>query len=87
MSDLPDKPCIWKILRKFQNLSPDGFPNLPEKDARYKAQIPYTKLQLVDEIDKMENLLGENSVNDAEVVLPIMTSYWVTLSYLKQTCK
>ena len=68
MSDLQDKPCIWRILRKFQKLSPDGFPNLPEKDARYRAQIPYTKLQLVDEIDKMENLLGENSVNDAEVV-------------------
>ena len=26
---------IWKILRKFHALSPDGFPEDPDKDQRY----------------------------------------------------
>ena len=62
------KPCIWKILRKFHSLSPDGFPNLPEKDARYREKIPFTKPQLLAEIDKMEHLLGEQSIKSTKVV-------------------
>lgn len=62
------EPCIWKILRKFQNISPDGFPEAPEKNARYDAKIPFTKVQLANEIGKMETLLGEQNLPTTKVV-------------------
>lgn len=31
--------CIWSLLRKFHDVSPDGFPEDPEKDAKYKAEV------------------------------------------------
>ena len=60
------KPCIWDILRKFHDLSPDGFPELPEKNSRYQEKIPYTKSGLLKEINKMHTLLG--SLNNTKVV-------------------
>ena len=62
------EPCIWKLLRKFQKLSPDGFPDLPEKDSTYRSKVPFTKLQLADEIDKMETLLGAQGLSTTKVV-------------------
>ena len=55
-------------MRKFQELSPDGFPELPGKDSTYKSKIPFTKKELGDEIDKMETLLGEQSLSNTRIV-------------------
>ena len=60
------KPCIWDILRKFHDLSPDGFQEFPEKNSRYQEKIPYTKSGLLKEINKMHTLLG--SLNTTKVV-------------------
>ena len=60
------KACIWDVLRKFHELSPDGFPEIPEKNIRYQEKIPYTKSGLLKEIDKMESLLGK--LNGTRVV-------------------
>ena len=56
------EPCIWKLLRKFQKLSPEGFPDDPERDAYFKKAIPFTKSELAIEIDKMEELLGGKDI-------------------------
>ena len=68
MTDAKNQPCIWSILRKFHKLSPDGFPELSDKDAIYHSNIPFTKSQLLLEIDKMEHLLGDKEMNSAKVV-------------------
>ena len=60
------KACIWDILRKFHDLSPDGFPEQPEKHTRYQEKIPYSKAGLLKEINKMEALLG--NLNGTKVV-------------------
>ena len=62
------EPCIWKLLRKFQKLSPDGFPESTDKDSIYRSKVPFTKVQLVDQIEKMETLLGEQSLSNTNVV-------------------
>ena len=67
-TDSGNEPCIWDILRKFHQLSPDGFPELPVKDARYHSSIPFTKSELLLEINKMEKLLGKEGKNNAKIV-------------------
>jgi len=55
-ASIEKKPCLWDLLRKFQILVPDGFPNDPEKNSYYKKAIPFTKIELAHEIDRMEEL-------------------------------
>jgi len=49
-------PCLWRLLRKFHAASPDGFPENPDKDVKYKKYV-FTKTQLFEEIEKMESAL------------------------------
>ena len=48
--------CLWNVLKKFHAVSPDGFPEDPAKDARYRAEVP-SKADLLGEILRMEKLL------------------------------
>ena len=61
LGKLDVKACIWDILKKFHDLSPDGFPEQPEKNIRYNEKIPYSKTGLLNEINKMESLLGKKN--------------------------
>jgi len=58
---------IWKILRKFHALSPDGFPEDPDKDQRYKSKV-LSKDQLLDEIVRMEKLLRPDADEKCRMV-------------------
>ena len=60
--------CVWKLLRKLQNLSPDGFPESLDKDKLFQSSIPFTKAELAVEIEKMEHLLGEKTIQKTKVV-------------------
>lgn len=59
--------CIWKLLRKLQKLSPEGFPNSPEKHTLLKSTIPFTKAELAGEIENMEHLFGEQMLDKTKV--------------------
>ena len=63
------EPCIWKILRKFHKLSPEGFPDSPKKDNIFNTKVPFTKAQLADEINKMQHLLGQHNNRKENIVL------------------
>ena len=60
--------CIWGMLRKFHAVSPDGFPEDPAKDARYKAEGVFTKAELLDEIVRMEKVLGPDAESECRTV-------------------
>ena len=62
-----DKACIWDLLWKFHKISPDGFPNMPEKNQRYKAEV-FSKAQLGEEIKKMEQALKEDGDKQGVIV-------------------
>ena len=63
-----ETPCIWAMLRKFHAVSPDGFPEDPAKDARYKAEGVFTKAELLDEIVRMEKVLGPDAETECHAV-------------------
>ena len=54
--------CLWDLLRKFQSLVPEGFPDNPEKDAYYNDVVPYNKVELTNEIDRMEKTFMEKGI-------------------------
>jgi ethanolamine kinase len=60
--------CIWTLLKKFHNLSPESFPDNPEKDAYLKRAVPFTKTQLLDEIGKMESFLRNGALQKSKIV-------------------
>ena len=55
------------MLRKFHAVSPDGFPEDPDKDARYKREV-FSKDQLSEEINKMEKALKDEADKSGKVV-------------------
>lgn len=50
------EPCLWKKLRQFWECSPDGFPEDPAKDARYKERVS-SKSDREAEINELQEIL------------------------------
>jgi ethanolamine kinase len=73
-------PCLWKKLHEFCDLSPDGFPEDPVKDERYKSQV-MSKKQRQQEIEQLEELLKSSNSpivfchNDALLVIILFLHY------------
>jgi ethanolamine kinase len=48
--------CIWKKIQTFLDLSPDEFPDNPEKNSRYKERV-FSKAQREAEIKELKSVL------------------------------
>lgn len=55
-----EQPCLWKKLRSFCDLSPDGYPENPELNRRYKEQV-MSKERRYKEIEEMQKTLQDCS--------------------------
>lgn len=53
------KACLWTKMRQFLELSPDGFPDDGDKDARYK-NAAFSKAEREAEMKELQNLLEES---------------------------
>ena len=61
--------CLWKLLRKFQSLSPEGLQEDPKRNEHFKRVIPFTKYELAEEIEKMKTLLEKKVSERAKIRL------------------